>query len=106
VVVWGGGWVDAGHRRRSLSRTLPLQSPVQIILRWSIERGVPALVRTADPAHAGEAAGAAAGAWALPPGGREALDRLETRARSWRPDAAWPDPEDGGVTKPSLVLPE
>ena len=72
---------------------------------WSIERGVPVLVRTACPTHAAEAGGAASGAWALPPGGRAALDCLETRARSWRPEAAWPDPEVGGVAKPSLVLP-
>ena len=80
-------------------------SPIQILLRWSIERGVPALVRTADPAHAAEAGSAGSGAWGLTGTARSALDRLETRARTWRPDAAWPDPEVGGVPKPSLVLP-
>jgi hypothetical protein len=73
----------------------------QVLLRWSIDRGVPVLARTADPAHAAEAAAAVRGGWSLEPGARAALDRLETRARAWRPAAAWPDPEAGGVAKPT-----
>jgi hypothetical protein len=87
----------------SLSLTRPHQprSIPQVLLRWSIDRGVPVLARTADPAHAAEAAAVVSGEWSLPPGARLALDRLETRARTWRPDAGWPDPEAGGVAKPT-----
>lgn len=77
--------------------------PPQLLLRWTAERGTPALVAAATPAHAAAIAAAARG-WALPPAVRAALDALETGARFHRPDADWPDAEAGGATKPSLVV--
>lgn len=99
-----GGSTRHAHAPSCTLKTFPSKPPhTQLLLRWTAERGTPALWSASTPAHASANAAAATG-WALPPPVRIALDAAETGTRFHRPDADWPAAEDGGALKPSPVV--
>lgn len=76
------------------------RTPAQVAVRWSLQRGVPALV---EPGTVPDVAGLFS--WRFSNAQKAELDALEAGRRfvdyPWK---TWADPELGGVTKPSKVM--
>ncbi|GFR45609.1 hypothetical protein Agub_g7006 [Astrephomene gubernaculifera] len=80
------------------------KSNAQVLIKWNIQRGVPVIAKTANPARLAENL-AGMYDWKLSYEQKEALDAMDAGRRfidfDWK---VWADPEEGGVSKPSVVM--
>jgi len=80
------------------------RTPAQVLLRYNMQRGVAVIPKASSEAHLA-ANIAHAFDWRLSNADKAALDALDCGKRFIQgPWHQWPDAEEGGVLKPSLVL--
>ncbi|KAG2487994.1 hypothetical protein HYH03_013433 [Edaphochlamys debaryana] len=80
------------------------KSNAQVLLKWNIQRGVPVIAKTVNPARAEENL-VGMYDWKLSYEQKAALDELDRGQRFISyPWSEWADPEEGGVAKPSKAF--
>ena len=78
----------------------------KVLLRYNMQRGVPVIPKASGAAHQSENI-AHAFDWRLTNADKAALDALDCGRRFIKyvdPSKGWPDAEEGGIAKPSIVL--
>lgn len=84
------------------------KTPVQVLLRWAVQRGTPLLVGAgSESAAAFGCTAAGLFDWSLSFEQKSVLDQLDCGHRVLAPDwAEWGDPEQGGAGKARYMLPQ
>jgi diketogulonate reductase-like aldo/keto reductase len=80
------------------------RSPAQVLLKWSVQRGVAAIPKAGNEAHVRENI-AGLFTWRLSWDQKARLDALDEGRRFVSPEwHTWPPAEEGGATKPSVLM--
>ena len=80
------------------------KSPLQVALRWNLQRGIPVVLELGDERSIDELIQGLF-SWRLAWNDKAKLDSMDTNSRCIDPEwAEWHDAREGGATKPSEVL--